>query len=48
VVIAFIAELAITFILMTVILHVSNNLRWHRFTGCPVPRFRNTICRLIS
>jgi len=33
VVIAFIAELAITFILMTVILHVSNNVRWHRFTG---------------
>jgi aquaporin Z len=33
VVIAFLAELAITFILMTVILHVSNDARVHRFTG---------------
>ena len=33
VIIAFTAELAITFILMTVILHVSNNVRWHKFTG---------------
>jgi aquaporin Z len=33
VIIAFVAEVAITFILMTVILHVSNNARWHRFTG---------------
>jgi aquaporin Z len=31
--IAFIAEIVITFILMTVILHVSNNPRLHRFTG---------------
>jgi aquaporin Z len=31
--IAFIAEVAITFILMTVILHVSNNRRAHKFTG---------------
>jgi hypothetical protein len=27
------AELAIAFILMTVILHVSNHVRWHKFTG---------------
>jgi len=31
--IAFIAKIAITFILMTVILHVSNNPRLNRFTG---------------
>jgi aquaporin Z len=31
--IAFVAEVAITLILMTVILHVSNNLRLHKFTG---------------
>lgn len=30
---AFVAEVAITFILMTVILHVSNNPRLHKFTG---------------
>lgn len=30
---AFAAEIAITFILMTVILHVSNNRRLHKFTG---------------
>jgi aquaporin Z len=30
---AFFAEMAITFILMTVILHVSNNRRLHRLTG---------------
>ena len=31
--IAFLAEIAITFILMTVILHVSNSSRLHRLTG---------------
>jgi aquaporin Z len=31
--IAFIAEVAITFVLMTVILHVSNNPRSHKLTG---------------
>jgi len=31
--VAFLAEIAITFILMTVILHVSNNARLHRLTG---------------
>jgi aquaporin Z len=30
---AFIAEVVITFILMTVILHVSNNAQGHKFTG---------------
>jgi len=30
---AFVAEIGITFILMTVILHVSNNMRLHKFTG---------------
>lgn len=30
---AFIAEIVISFILMTVILHVSNNVRLHKFTG---------------
>jgi aquaporin Z len=30
---AFVAEIAITFILMTVILHISNNPRMHRLTG---------------
>lgn len=30
---AFLAEVAITFILMTVILHVSNNTRLHKLTG---------------
>jgi aquaporin Z len=30
---AFIAEVTITFLLMTVILHVSNHPRWSRFTG---------------
>jgi aquaporin Z len=28
------AEAVITFVLMTVILHVSNHARWSRFTGC--------------
>jgi aquaporin Z len=31
---AFAAEIVITFVLMTVILHVSNHPRWSRFTGC--------------
>jgi aquaporin Z len=31
---AFAAEVVITFVLMTVILHVSNHPRWSRFTGC--------------
>jgi aquaporin Z len=31
--IAFLAEIVITFVLMTVILHVSNNVRLHKFTG---------------
>lgn len=31
--VAFVAEVAITFILMTVILHVSNNQKLHKFTG---------------
>ena len=31
--IAFAAEIGISFILMTVILNVSNNTRWHKFTG---------------
>jgi aquaporin Z len=31
---AFAAEGGITFVLMTVILHVSNHQRWSRFTGC--------------
>jgi aquaporin Z len=31
---AFAAEAAITFVLMTVVLHVSNHPRWSRFTGC--------------
>jgi aquaporin Z len=31
--VAFVAEIAITFILMTVILHISNNPRLHRLTG---------------
>jgi aquaporin Z len=30
---AFVAELVITFVLMTVILHVSNHARWSRYTG---------------
>lgn len=30
---AFVAEVAITFVLMTVILHVSNHPRWSRYTG---------------
>jgi aquaporin Z len=30
---AFLAEIAIAFILMSVILHVSNHRRWHRLTG---------------
>jgi aquaporin Z len=30
---AFVGELVISFILMTVVLHVSNNPSWHRFTG---------------
>jgi len=30
---AFLAEIAITFVLMWVILHVSNNRRWHNLTG---------------
>ena len=30
---AFVAEVAITFILMTVILHVSNDTRFHKLTG---------------
>jgi aquaporin Z len=30
---AFVAEVVITFVLMTVILHVSNHLRWSRYTG---------------
>lgn len=32
-VVAFVAEIVITFILMTVILNVSNNARLHKFTG---------------
>ena len=31
--VAFVAEIGITFILMTVILNVSNNMRLHKFTG---------------
>jgi aquaporin Z len=31
--VAFFAEIGIAFILMSVILNVSNNTRWHRFTG---------------
>jgi aquaporin Z len=31
---AFAAEAVITFVLMTVVLHVSNHPRWSRFTGC--------------
>jgi aquaporin Z len=30
---AFVAEAVITFVLMTVILHVSNHVRWSRYTG---------------
>lgn len=30
---AFLAEAAITFVLMTVVLHVSNHARWSRYTG---------------
>jgi aquaporin Z len=30
---AFLAEIGITFVLMTVILHVSNNSRFHKWTG---------------
>jgi aquaporin Z len=30
---AFFAEISIAFVLMTAILHVSNNPRWHNFTG---------------
>ena len=31
---AFAAEVVITFVLMTVVLHVSSHPRWSRFTGC--------------
>ena len=31
--VAFLAEVGITFLFMTVVLHVSNHARWHRFTG---------------